>query len=59
MGYGEVAMAMAMVVGKGKPKRVWSKVLKLAPDRTIRLGKPRTGHFYGLLIMKNRFMQEK
>jgi len=34
-------------------------VLKLGLDRTVQLGKLRTGHFYGLFNMKNRSMQKK
>ena len=36
-----------------------SMVLKPGPDCTVRLGKPRTGHFYSLFNMKNCSMQKK
>ena len=36
-----------------------SMVLKPGPDYTVRLGKPRTGHFYSLFNMKNCSMQKK
>ena len=36
-----------------------SMVLKPGPDCTVRLGKPRTGHFYSLFNMKNWSMQKK
>ena len=35
------------------------KVFKPGPDRTIRLGNPRTIHFYGPFKVKNRLMQKK
>ena len=37
---------------------VVGKVLKPGPNRTVRPGKPWTGHFYGLLNMKNRSMSK-
>ena len=36
-----------------------TKVLKLGPDRMVRLGKPRTAHFCGSFSLKNCSMGKK
>ena len=42
-----------------KQSHLYTKVLRLGPDHTIQPRKPRTGHFYSLLNMKNHSMQKK